>query len=240
MPGLNSNLAPSALQQFSAPAVTAAEIWAFAMMRRVSLYPGAMQMGWMEFFNRKANLGLYYANHDPESRLTALYFELRPFTKSAEVGDNWPTPADVPAGEPIGLTMGWMKFPYLKRGTFNSGPVALQVHRGDWHEGSELYRAWFDQHFQVKRPPTWLRKEMAWQSVIISNCEDVIVWKFQRPAQAGGGCEEIRCDDLRDSGLGHGRHRSRLSTVPSQSAFGDARRIPAGSGRDEEDWECTR
>jgi hypothetical protein len=31
-----------------------------------------MQMGWMEFFNRKANLGLYYANHDSEPRQSAL------------------------------------------------------------------------------------------------------------------------------------------------------------------------
>ena len=49
-------------------------------------YPGDMQMGWMEFFNRKTNLGLYYANHDPEPRQSALYFELRPFTKSAAGG----------------------------------------------------------------------------------------------------------------------------------------------------------
>ena len=33
--------------------------------------------------------------------------------------------------------------------------------------------------FQVKRPPTWLRKEMAWQSVIISNCEDEVLYRFK-------------------------------------------------------------
>lgn len=178
VPGFNSNLLPNAFTNIRAGGYGGGNLG----IRYDAVgytYPGHMQMGWMEFFNPKTNLGLYYANHDPESRLTGLYFELRPFTKSAAVGDNWPTPADVPAGEPIGLTMGWLKFPYVKRGTFNSGPVALQIHRGDWHEGSELYRAWFDQHFQVKRPLTWLRKEMAWQSIIISNCEDVMVWKFK-------------------------------------------------------------
>jgi len=154
------------------------------------VYPGQMSMGWIEFFNRKADLGLYYANHDAEARVTGIYFELRPFTMYADVGDNWPAPADVPPGEPIGLTMGWLKCPYLTRGTFNSGPVALQVHPGDWHEGSELYRAWFDQHFQVKRPPTWLRKEMAWQSVIISNGEDVIVWKFKDLPKLAAGAKK--------------------------------------------------
>src|SRR5208337_606751 len=178
VPGLNSNLAPSVFTSFRAGGYGGGNL-GIRYDAGGFIYPGAMQMGWMEFFNPQANLGLYYANHDAESRLTGLYFELRPFTKSAAVGDNWPTPADVPAGEPIGLTMGWLKFPYLKRGTFNSGPVALQVHRGDWHEGSELYRSWFDQHFQVRRPASWLRKEMAWQSIIISNCEDVIVHRFK-------------------------------------------------------------
>ena len=178
VPGLNRNLAPSVFSNFRPGGYGGGNLGIRYDVAGFT-YPGHMQMGWMEFFNRKANLGLYYANHDPESRLTGLYLELRPFTKSATVSDNWPAPEDVPPGEPIGLTMGWQKFPYLKGGTFNSGPVALQIHRGDWHEGSELYRSWFDQHFQVRRPASWLRKEMAWQSIIISNCEDVIVHRFQ-------------------------------------------------------------
>ena len=179
VPGWNTNLAAALFTHFRAGGYGGGNLGIRYDAAGIT-YPGAMQMGWMEFFNHKANLGLYYANHDIEPRQSAVYFELRPFTKSAVVaGENWPTPADVPAGEPIGLTMGGLKFPYLKRGTFNSGPVALQVHQGDWHQGSEVYRAWFDQHFPIKRPPTWLRKEMAWQSIIISNCEDVIVWKFK-------------------------------------------------------------
>jgi hypothetical protein len=144
------------------------------------LYTGFdLVMGWTEIYNRRAKVGLYYAYHDPEPRLTGIYYELRPFTKTAVVGDRWPTPADVPAGEPIGLTMGWLNFPYAKKGTSRFGPVALQVHTGDWHEGSALYRHWFDQHFQVRRPPTWLRKEMAWQSITISNCEDDVLYRFK-------------------------------------------------------------
>ncbi|HEV2499940.1 MAG TPA: DUF6259 domain-containing protein [Terriglobia bacterium] len=178
VPGLNDNLAPGIFTDFRAGGYGGGNL-GIRCDAAGFLYPGNMQMGWIEFYNRKADVGLYYANHDPENRVTGLYFEVQPFVKTAVVGDNWASPADVPPGQPIGLTMGWLKFPYTKQGAFNSGPVALQVHPGDWHEGSELYRSWFDQHFQVKRPPSWLRKEMAWQSVIISNCEDVIVWKFK-------------------------------------------------------------
>ena len=93
-------------------------------------YPGAMAVGWMDVYNLNAGLGYYYANQDAETRLSALYFEMRPFTKSAVVGDNWPALEEVPQGEPIGLTMGWLIMPYLKKGVFRAGPVALQVHEG--------------------------------------------------------------------------------------------------------------
>jgi hypothetical protein len=141
-------------------------------------YPGTMPMGWMDVYNPKAGIGYYYANQDPETRLTLLYLEMRPFTKSASVKDSWPSLSEMPDGEPFGLTMGWVNFPYLSRGRFKAGPVALQVHGGDWHTASGIYRSWFDQHFTVKRPLSWLRQEHAWQSIIISNPEDVVVHRF--------------------------------------------------------------
>src|SRR5271157_2402045 len=177
VPGLFSNLSPDIFRGFDGG--YGGGNLGIRYSAQGFLYSGFdMVMGWTDFYNRHANVGLYYAYHDPEPRLAAIYYELRPFTKTAVVGDQWPTPADVPGGEPIGLTMGWLNFPYAKKGTSRFGPVALQVHPGDWHEGSALYRQWFDL-FQVWRPPTWLRKEMAWQSVIISNCEDEVLYRFK-------------------------------------------------------------
>ncbi len=141
-------------------------------------YPSAMDMGWVDIYNRKAGLGYYYANQDPEIRLTTFYTEMRPYTKRSVPGDNWPAASELPKDEPLGIVMGWLYFPYISNGTFSAGPVALQVHQRDWHEGSHIYRAWFDQHFNVRRSPTWLRQQMAWQSIILSNSEDIIHWRF--------------------------------------------------------------
>lgn len=140
-------------------------------------YPGALSMGWMDVYNRKAGLGYYYADQDPETRLTLLEVEMRPFHKSAVVDDTWPTPAEA-QGHPRGITTGWVDMPYLRNGTFKAGPVALQVHTGDWHTASHIYRSWFDQYFKVDHLQSWLRRENAWQSVILSNSEDVIVHRF--------------------------------------------------------------
>jgi hypothetical protein len=142
-------------------------------------YPSGMNMGWIDIYNLKAGLGYYYANQDPEVRLTAFYTEMRPYTKGAVPGDNWPLLTELPKDEPLGVSMGWLCFPYISNGTFSAGPVAIQVHNGDWHEGSHIYRAWFDQHFKVTRSPSWLRSEMAWQSIILSNPEDHVNWRFK-------------------------------------------------------------
>src|SRR3569833_111600 len=144
-------------------------------------YPGDMSMGWMDVFNRKAGLGYYYANQDPENRLTALFFEMYPYAKhwSPKAEDNCPSAAELPTGEPLGMTMGWVNFPYAGKGTFRAGPVALQVHNGDWRKASRLYRGWFEQHFRMPHPLLWLGKEMAWQSVTLMNPEDDIVMRFK-------------------------------------------------------------
>jgi len=178
VPGVTANSAPALFHSFSAGGYGGGNL-GIRYDAAGYTYPGDMAMGWMDVYNLNAGLGYYYANQDPETRLSALYFEVRPFTKSAAVGDNWPAPEDLPQGEPVGLTMGWLNMPYLRKGVFRAGPVALQVHKGDWHAASEIYRGWFDRHFTVERPPDWLRQEMAWQSIIISNPEDVIVDRFR-------------------------------------------------------------
>jgi len=143
-------------------------------------YPSwMMSMSWIEIFNNKEDIGMYYAQQDPIIRKAIFYFELRPSEKGNVIGDNWPTEIDVPERTPIGLTMGWMNMPYTKKGIFSSAPVVVQLHHGDWHEGSRIYRQWFDKFYKVKRQPTWLRNEMAWQSIIMSNSEDVINYKFK-------------------------------------------------------------
>ena len=177
VPGENTNLAPHLFRQFQGGGYGGGNL-GIRYEANGFLYPGSMTMGWMNVFNPRANVGYYYANQDPELRLSALYLELRPFTKSASVKDNWPLRSELPAGEPLGMTMGWVNFPYAGKGTFHAGPVALQVHAGDWHSASSIYRGWYDQHFKIARPLDWLRQESAWQSIILSNPEDAVIHRF--------------------------------------------------------------
>lgn len=183
VPGNDDNLSPVLFTRFRPGFFGGGGNFGIPYDAQTFTYPYAMSMGWVDIYNKKAGVGYYYANQDAETRLMLLDVELRPFAKGAEMKDNWPAPAELPAGEPVGLTMGWVCMPYLKDGTFKAGPVALEVHEGDWHAASGIYRAWFDQHFQVRRAPDWLRKENAWQSIILLNGEDQVVHRFSELPQ---------------------------------------------------------
>jgi hypothetical protein len=175
-PGANANLAAELFTRFSGGGYGGGNL-GIRYDAAAYAYPGNLSMGWIDIFNRKTGVGYYYANQDPDTRLTLLEMEMRPFVKCAVVGDSWPTPAEA-QGYPMGITMGWVDMPYLRNGTFKAGPIALQVHAGDWHTASKIYRSWFDQNFTVAHFHDWLRQENAWQSIILSNSEDVVVHRF--------------------------------------------------------------
>ena len=179
VPGSNYNSAPDLYTDFQGGSFGGGNL-GIPYSAAGIIYPGfQFTMPWMEIYNPNENLGLYYANHDTADRVSTLYVELRPYNRTAVVHDTWPRPSDLPPGEPIGLTFGWLNFPYTKNGDFHGGPIALQVHHGDWHVGSHLYRAFYDQHFPaILRKPDWLRNEMAWQDVIMLNGEDVVHYRF--------------------------------------------------------------
>src|SRR5580704_9806091 len=93
VPGAEENLAPGLFSRFHGGEYGGGNL-GITYDAVGFTYPGTMPMGWMDVFNTKVGIGYYYANQDPETRLTLLYFEMRPFTKSASVKDSWPLPAD--------------------------------------------------------------------------------------------------------------------------------------------------
>jgi hypothetical protein len=124
VPGWMSNMAPNVFTSFRAGGYGGGNL-GIRYDAAGFLYPGSLQMGWIEFFNRKADLGFYYANHDVESRLTGLYLELRPFTKSAVLGTRGaPDP-------PRRLARGKRYLPRLVRQALRGPPPAVVAPPGN-------------------------------------------------------------------------------------------------------------
>jgi len=106
--------------------------------------PGIKGMAWIDLYNTKLNRALYLASHAPLGRVKSFRFEKRPGLGAS---------GDEPLAEsPIGR-FHCIFYPYLKPNErFESPPVTLQLHEGDWHQDANLYRQWFTSQFKIRDP----------------------------------------------------------------------------------------
>jgi hypothetical protein len=86
-------------------------------------YPGRGSMQWFEYFSPDA--GLYMASYDRHLHYTRMCFGR--LHEDAEAG------------------MWLVKYPFAAKGeSWESPPLALGPHAGDWHWGADRYRAWLE------------------------------------------------------------------------------------------------
>lgn len=140
---------------------------------KVFTYPARMSMPWMSFYHPEKQRALYFAAQDREIRSKAFRLQLDPGTARGRSGSDWPTPEE--AGDtPIGMTAEWIFFPHTGQGgTFESPPVVLEAHAGDWRESARIYREWFQASFGVvDSSQHWLRHEPAAMDTMFMFAED--------------------------------------------------------------------
>ncbi|MCX5658889.1 MAG: DUF6259 domain-containing protein [Planctomycetota bacterium] len=100
------------------------------------VWPGTASMAWMDLSDRDG--GLYFAAYHPD--MLGVEFD---------VGGN---------DDHASLHMGFRKRIHIGAGEAWSGQYALQAHRGDWHAGADLYRAWADSWMKAPKHPDWFRQ----------------------------------------------------------------------------------
>lgn len=71
-----------------------------------------------------------------------------------------------PEPEQLSMSWAWVHYPYLDPGgSWESPPLGLGVHAGDWHAVADRYRAWADTWWQPPSPPQRLRRSLGVQFV---------------------------------------------------------------------------
>ena len=121
-----------------------------------ALYQGNLAtMQWYDWYNE--NEGLYVASEDTTRESLCLHIERA--TK-----DNV-------------LRFGFIYYPMIAQGeSYTSAPMVVRAHKGDWHAGARMYRAWIDQSGLYTPPQTakWAKEEFTgWLRVILKqhHCE---------------------------------------------------------------------
>lgn len=102
-------------------------------------YSGKLSMTWLDYYGD--GQGLYFANHDPVSRVISL--------RAETFGTKSP-----------GMNFCFVHHPYIEYGkVWMSSELVAAIHDGDWHRGAELYRAFREEHgCALPERPKWFEK----------------------------------------------------------------------------------
>jgi len=174
-------------------------------------YPNRLSMPWMDIYSLESNRGVYYACHDPTPRVNTLRFEMHPGLARNRLSGNWPSDEEIEAQRddyPPGLIMHWVHMPYTRPGgTFESPPVVLRFHEGDWHTAAGIYRSWFRSQFPVRGPEeSWLRKEQAVQDAMFLLPEGNVMLTFKDIPRWAKGAKHFGAGTVMISGWNVGGH----------------------------------
>lgn len=127
------------------------------------VYPGQLQMGFVDLNNPKLNRGLYLGAHDRLARLKGFrVFETR-------------------NGGQADTMAGLVHFPRVRPGErFEGAPAVFRFHPGGWREAGNIYRRWFIDTFGIKDPATdWIRRQTFFQMTMFLLPEGNINYTFR-------------------------------------------------------------
>ena len=121
-------------------------------------YPGGpMAMGWFGFYGGGKGLGLL--SLDDSFQTTGLNIARDTLTTM--------------------LSAGFVRYPFLKRGTWRSPRSLVRLHRGDWHDDARVYRRWADANWWSQSPrPKWVDQMHGWQRIIMKHQYGEIFYRY--------------------------------------------------------------
>lgn len=136
------------------------------------LYPGEGSMQWFDWCNDQE--GFYIGCHD-ESHQTICMRAERTIKENT-------------------LRLGVIKYPFCDPGEiWESAPIVITLHEGDWHKGAEIYRGWLESTgWKAPVIPEWASEFQGWLRVIMKPHHCDVNWDYSQipmlfdEAQAAG------------------------------------------------------
>jgi hypothetical protein len=136
---------------------------------------------------RGAQQGLYVGVHAPSSELVAWHLELRP-GYGESINAQQPKSRTI-AGKDVAVRFAAVHVPYLQPGEKRTlTPVALEIYRGGWQAGVDIYKTWRDTWMKLPAIPEWAREPHSWQQIHINSPEDELRVPFTELVRIGEEC----------------------------------------------------
>lgn len=139
------------------------------------------------FLLRSADQGLYVGVVSPSEELVVWTTELRPGHSSSMDGR-------VPEGSAIGgkdisTRFAAVHVPYILPGESRTlTPIALEIFRGGWQSGVDIYKTWRSSWMNMASIPRWANEPHSWQQIHINSPEDELRIPYRDLVQIGEDC----------------------------------------------------
>jgi hypothetical protein len=141
-------------------------------------WPTQIGEGCYNLFLSEAD-GLYVGTHDTRQLDTTRYFvELKPgYSDSRDALVPTGTQID---GHRVQITVSSQHFVFTAPGeTFRISRIRLEPFQGNWHQGADIYRRWFNTWFKRPVQPAWLSETQLWYNLQFNSAEDSLRTSFK-------------------------------------------------------------
>ena len=148
-------------------------------------------MGFLDIENPSIKRSLYLGTHDPIARMKIFHFQ--------ETGP--------PEGRDVVFHL--VHFPFVPSGgTFESGPLVIRFHSGDWIEaGKTIYRPWFEKTLGLMTPERdWIRRQSFFQMIMVMLPEGNVNYRFREIPQLARDGLKYGLTSLQIAGWQRGGH----------------------------------
>ena len=154
------------------------------------LYPGALQMQFVDVTCPAHHRGLYIGSHDRVARMSMFRFAEE---RREGVAD---------------IRFHLRHFPMVKPGAaFRSGETVFRFHDGDWREGGRFYREWFLRAFGMADPKRdWIRRTPFFQMTMIMLPEGNVNYRISDIPRLARDAKRFGVDAIQIAGWQYGGH----------------------------------
>ena len=170
--------------------------------KRIS-YPAAMEaaMPWLSL--NYLSDGIYIGSHDSFQKIKFLNLS---FDESTDL-------FNASISTPI----------YCKEHTFPD--VMVKPYTGEWHLASKFYRAWYDEHFNIVRPPKWVMDDSGWLLAILKQQNLEVMFPYEDIDKLCDIAEQFNLSTIGLFGWAVGGHDRYYPNFPPDNLMGGRREL---------------
>jgi len=98
--------------------------------------------------------------------------------------------------------------------------MILKIYNGQWHNAAKYYRSWYDKHFEIVKPPDWVRDDPGWLLAILKQQNMEVMWPYKDIDKLCDIAEQFNLSTISLFGWAVGGHDRYYPNYPPDNLMG--------------------